>query len=246
MVVTWGKKRKKQRNRNFPLYFKNGKLYGADIFFFFLKSSDNFPLETCIKQNQHRRKFQEKIDGKKTFVSLAAGLANPSTRGTKVFCINFYRACFLHWRVETSGKLKAKDQSWCGNKKKMVVTWGKKRKKQRNRNFPLYFKNGKLYGADIFFFFFEKFRQFSVRNMYKTKINVEEISKRKLTEKNFCAVSGRARRPVNSRHKSFLYKFQSRFFLHWRVETSGKLKAKDQSWCGNKKKNGGHMRKKKK
>ena len=40
----------------------------------------------------------------------------------------------------------------------------------------------------FFFFFFEKFRQFSVRNIYKTKIN--------------------------SRHKSFLYKFLSCFLFY--------------------------------
>ena len=65
-----------------------------------------------------------------------------------------------------------------------------------------------------FFFFFEKFRQFPVRNIYKKKINIEESSERKLTEKNFCVVSSRARRPVNSRHKSFLYKFLSRFLFY--------------------------------
>ena len=67
--------------------------------------------------------------------------------------------------------------------------------------------------VQTFFFFFQKFRQFPIRNIYKTKFNIEEISKRKLTEKNFRAVSGRARRPVNSRHKYFLYEFLSCLFF---------------------------------
>ena len=58
----------------------------------------------------------------------------------------------------------------------------KKRKKQRNRNFPLYFKNGKLYGADLFYFF-EKFGKFPNKNIYETKFNIEESSERKLMEK---------------------------------------------------------------
>ena len=57
-----------------------------------------------------------------------------------------------------------------------------------------------------FFFFFLNFRQFPIRNIYKTKINIEESSERSLTKKNCCvvSVSGGARRPINSRNKSFL------------------------------------------
>ena len=69
-----------------------------------------------------------------------------------------------------------------------------------------------LCGADLFHFF-EKFRQFPNKNIYKTKINIEESSERKLTEKNFCVVSSMARQPVDSRHKSFLYKFLLRLFF---------------------------------
>ena len=68
-----------------------------------------------------------------------------------------------------------------------------------------------LYGADLFYFF-EKFRQFPNKNIYETKISIEESSERKFTEKNFC-VSSRARQPVDSRHKSFFYKFLLRLFF---------------------------------
>ena len=64
-----------------------------------------------------------------------------------------------------------------------------------------------------YFIFFEQFRQFPNKNIYETKINIEESSERKLTEKNFCVVSSRARQPLDSRHKSFLYKFLSLLFF---------------------------------
>ena len=86
-----------------------------------------------------------------------------------------------------------------------------------------------LFYCFFFFVLFFKFRQFPVRDIYKTKINIEESSERKLTEKNFCVVSSRARRHVNSRRKSFCINFNCAFFLHCRVETSGKLKAKHKS-----------------
>ena len=65
-----------------------------------------------------------------------------------------------------------------------------------------------------FSFLFLNFRQFPIRNIYKTKINIEESSEKSLTKKNFCVINGGARRPVNSQNKSFLYKFLSCLFFY--------------------------------
>ena len=77
----------------------------------------------------------------------------------------------------------------------MVVTWEKKKKETETFRC---FKNGKLYGADLFFSFsfFEKFRQFPIRNIYKTKINIKESSERKLTEKTFVSLAARFTDPT--------------------------------------------------
>ena len=125
------------------------------FFLFFWKSSDNFPLETYIKQKSTSKKVPRENWRTKNFCVLSSRTRRPVNWPHKVFCINFYCAWFLHWRVETSGKLMAKHWGWCeNNEKKNGGHMRKKRKKQRNRNFPLYFKNGKLYGADLFIYFF--------------------------------------------------------------------------------------------
>ena len=148
-------------------------------------------------------------------MSLATRLAEPSTRGTKDFCINFYRACFLHWRVETIGKLKAKDQSWCGNKKEMVVTWEKKEKRNKETEIFHYIsKMGSCMVLTFFlFFFFLSSDNFPLETYIKQKSTPKKVPRENWRKKNFCVVNSRARRPVNSRHKSFLYKFLSCFFF---------------------------------
>ena len=70
-----------------------------------------------------------------------------------------------------------------------------------------------LCGADLFHFF-EKFRQFPNKNIYKTKINIEESSERKLTEKTFVPLAAGLADPSTRSTKVFLYKFLSRFLFY--------------------------------
>ena len=89
------------------------------------------------------------------------------------------------------------------------------RKKVKNKETEIFHYISKMACCMVltYFIFFQNFRQFPNKNIYETKINIEESSERKLTEKNFCVVSSMARQPVDSRHKSFLYKFLSRLFF---------------------------------
>ena len=64
-------------------------------FFFFFFKFRQFPVRNIYKTKINIEESSERKLTEKTFVALAAGLADLSTRGTKVFCINFYRAfCF--------------------------------------------------------------------------------------------------------------------------------------------------------
>ena len=80
----------------------------------------------------------------------------------------------------------------------------------------------------FFFFFLKSSDNLPLKTYIKQKSTSKEVPREKLTEKNFYAVSGQDSRP-NSRHKNFVKISIAHVFLHWRVETSGKLKAKDQS-----------------